>query len=102
MERTPKGKARTPEVAPGDLLRNLKFVKLVAVQDLLRAELIQKILRDMKIGAVIINDERYQVRPESEHEAARPDGEAFRIEVPEPVIERARAVLRELEKAEEP
>jgi len=85
----------------GDLLQNLKFVKLVGVQDLPRAELIQKVLRDMKIGAVIINDERVQVRSEEERAEAEPDGDAFRVEVPEPAIERARAVLRQLEKADE-
>ncbi len=85
----------------GDLLHNIKFVKLIAVSDLPYAESIQKALRQKGIGAVIINDEHVQARPEEERAAAVPPPEGFRIEVPEIMVEKARRVLAELQKAED-
>jgi hypothetical protein len=85
----------------GDLLHNIKFVKLVSVSDLPYAEAIQKALRERGIGAVIINDERVQARPEEERAQAVPPPEGFRLEIPEILIEKARQVLSELQKDEE-
>jgi len=85
----------------GDLLHNIKFVKLVSVSDLPYAEAIQKALRELGIGVVIINDERVQARPDEERAQAVAPPEGFRLEVPEIMIEKARAALAELQKAEE-
>ena len=85
----------------GNLLHNIKFVKLVSVSDLPYAESIQKALRELGIGAVIINDERVQSRPDVERAHAIPPPEGFRIEVPEIMIEKARQALSEMQKAEE-
>ncbi len=85
----------------GDLLHNIKFVKLVSVSDLPYAEAIQKALRERNIGVVIINDEAVQSRPDEERALAVPPPEGFRLEVPEIMIEKARRALAELEKAEE-
>jgi len=84
-----------------DLLHNIKFVKLVSVSDLPYAEAIQKALRELGIGAVIINDERVQARPDEERALAVPPPEGFRLEIPEIMIEKARQVLAELQKDEE-
>lgn len=94
----PRNRRRSTDA---DLLGDVKFVKLTAVHDLPRAEMLRKILRDSKVGAVIINDEHYQARPDAERADAKPEGGAFRIEVPEPVIELAREVLEAIEHAEE-
>ncbi len=83
-----------------DLLHNIKFVKLVSVSDLQYAESIQKALRELGIGAVIINDEYVQARPEQERAAAQPPPEGFRVEVPEIMIEKARQALAQLHRAE--
>lgn len=85
----------------GDLLRNIKFVKLTAVPDLLYAEAIQNHLRDQGIGAVIINDEAVQARSEEERAKAIPPPEGFRLEVPEVLLEKARRLLAEWQKKEE-
>jgi hypothetical protein len=87
---------------PGDLLGGIKFVKLTAVADLPVAEAIQKLLRRRGVAAVIINDERFQARPESERAEAAPPPEGFRIEVPEKALEKAREALAELRRSEEP
>lgn len=87
---------------PGDdLLRNTKFVKLTAVAELGYAELIQKTLRSSRVGAVIINDEAFQARPEQMRAGALHDGEGFRIEVPEALLPRALEVLSEIRRAQE-
>lgn len=85
----------------GDLLHNIKFVKLTAVPDLPYAEAIQKRLRDLGIGVVIINDEPVQARPDEERARAVPPPEGFRLEVPEILMEKARRALAEMQKEEE-
>jgi len=85
----------------GDLLHNIKFVKLVSVADLPYAEAIQKALRERGIGAVIINDESVQFLPEETRAQAVPPPEGFRLEVPELLVEKARRILAELQKDEE-
>lgn len=81
-----------------NLLRDVKFVKLVSVSDLPHAEQIQLALRQQRVGSVIINDERHQARPPAERASAAPPPEGFRIEVPEPLLEKARTVLAALRK----
>jgi hypothetical protein len=76
-----------------DLLGNLKFVKVAALHDLRVAEELQKVLRSQRVAAVIINDERYQHKSETERAEAEPDGDAFRIEVPEAAARRAREII---------
>jgi len=84
----------------GDILGDLKFVKLASFGDLPVAEAVQKILRRRGIAAIIINDERFQTRPESERAEAPSPPEGFRIEVPEAALEKAREALAELRKSE--
>lgn len=84
-----------------DLLHNIKFVKLTAVPDLPYAEAIQKRLRDGGIGAVIINDEPVQARPDEERARAVSPPEGFRLEVPEVLLEKARRILAEMQKEED-
>jgi len=76
-----------------DLLGNLKFVKVASLHDLRVAEELQKVLRSQRVAAVIINDEKYQHKPDSERAEAEPDGDAFRIEVPEAAARRAREII---------
>lgn len=86
----------------GDLLRNVKFVKLTAVIDLPYAEAIQAAMRRGGVGAVIINDEKFQSRPDEERaDASAPPG-GFRIEVPEGMLSRAQEILAGVIRSEEP
>jgi hypothetical protein len=84
---------------PDDMMRGIKFVKLATFHDLAIAEAIQAALREGGIGAVIINDEEYQSRPAQER-AEVTSLSGFRIEVPEPTVEKARAILQDLTKDE--
>lgn len=88
-------------MSDGDLLGNIRFVKLVTVSDLLYAEAIQKALRSERIGAIIINDEAYQGRPDPVRAQAMPPPEGFRIEVPEPMLAKARKALAAIQRAED-
>ncbi len=88
-------------MSDGDLLGNIRFVKLVAVGELLYAEAIQKALRSEGVGAVIINDEAWQARPDSVRARAIPPADGFRIEVPEPMLAKARKALATIQKAED-
>lgn len=81
-----------------DWMGNVKFVLLTTVPDLPLAEALKKLLWDEGVGAVVINDEEYQARPDSERAQAVPKGEGFRIEVPEPLYEKARAILEKKER----
>ncbi len=84
---------------PDDLMRGMKFVKLATFHDLAIAEAIQSALREAGIGAVIINDEEFQSRAPKER-AEVTSMEGFRIEVPETMVEKARAILQDLTKDE--
>lgn len=90
---------RKRQPKPDDLLKGARFVKLATFHDLAIAEAVQKALRKSGVGAVIINDEKFQARPDPER-AEVTSLEGFRIEVPELAIEKARAVLHDLTKDE--
>ncbi len=91
-------KKRAP--GPSDLLQDVKFVKLTMLHDLAYAEQLQAVLRQQGVGAVIINDETVQARPKEERaDVSSLDG--FRIEVPAPMIEKARSILNDLLRNEE-
>lgn len=84
-----------------NLLRDVKFVKLATVHELAEAEAIQKALRNAGVGSVIINDEKYQARPEPERGRAVTPEDGFRIEVPEVLVEKARQALGAFRKGRE-
>ena len=61
-----------------DLLDGVTWVRILTLQNLMAAERIRKFLREKGIGAVIINDEKYQARKEEERAQARPpEGEGI-------------------------
>ncbi|MHC4605602.1 MAG: putative signal transducing protein [Planctomycetota bacterium] len=70
-----------------DLLGDTKFVKLTSVANLQLAEAIKAFLRQNGVAAVIIGDEK------TGEEGGPPD--TVRIEVPEQVAEKARALLND-------
>lgn len=85
----------------GDLLGNVKFVRLVSVHELPYAEALQQLLRRAGVAAVIINDEKVQSRPEAERAEAEAPAEGFRLEVPESVVSRAHEILSGFRRAED-
>ncbi len=79
-----------------DLLDGQTWVRILTVQDLLAAERIRDLLRQRGIGAVIINDEKFQTLSEEERAKARPEGEGFRLEVPQPLVQKAKRLLEDI------
>ena len=84
-----------------DLLGGIRFVKLTTVYHLPTAEEIQRRLREGGVGAVILNDEQYQARPEKERARAVAGQDGFRIDVPERMEGKAREILSRFEREEE-
>ena len=78
-----------------DLLDNTKFVKLTTATSLALAEAIKNALRDSQIAAVIINDEPFQAKDEAERMKIVAEGDPFRIEVPEAMLDKSRDVLND-------
>ncbi len=92
--------ARRKAPKPDDLLKGARFIRVATLSDLPLAEALQKALRAQGVGAVIINDEKFQARPDGERAAADvPEG--FRIEVPEQAAEKARRILDRLQRDSE-
>jgi hypothetical protein len=85
----------------GDLLGNIKFVRIVSVHELPYAEALQHLLRRSGVAAVIINDERVQGRAPSERADAEAPGEGFRLEVPESMASKAHEILSSVRRAED-
>lgn len=79
-----------------DLLGGETWVRILTVQDLLAAERIRDLLRDRGVGAVIINDEKFSTLPEDARAKARPEGEGFRLEVPKPLVQKAKSLLQDI------
>ncbi len=84
-----------------DLLDGETWVRILTVQDLLAAERIRDLLRERGIGAVIINDEKYKTLSEEERAKARPEGEGFRLEVPRPLLQKAKRLLEDIYKGKD-
>ena len=84
-----------------DLLDGETWVRILTVQDLLAAERIRDLLRERGIGAVIINDEKYKNLSKEERAKARPDGEGFRLEVPRPLVQKAKRLLEDIYKGKD-
>ena len=49
----------------------------------------------------IINDEKYQTLSEEERAKARPEGEGFRLEVPRPLLQKAKRLLEDIYKGKD-
>ena len=79
-----------------DLLDGETWVRILTVQDLRAAERIRELLRERGIGAVIINDEKFQTLSEEERAKARAAGEGFRLEVPKPLVQKAKRFLEDI------
>ena len=84
-----------------DLLGGITWVRILTLQDLLAAERIRDLLRGEGIGAVIINDEKFHARKEEARAKARPEGNGFRIEVPQPLVKKAKKILEEIYRGKE-
>ena len=79
----------------GDLLGNIRFVKLTTVHSLALAEAIREVLQKNQVASVIINDEQLQGLPDDQRNQAMAEGEPFRIEVPESIVQKARGILND-------
>ena len=88
----------TPE---DDLLGGVTWVRILTLRNLPALEGIRDRLREKGVGAVIVNDEKFQSLSKEDRAKAIPPGEGFRLEVPRSLVQKAKRLLNEIYTGEE-